>query len=168
MYLVDLSATRHLAAVNCGGCQPHSVDGSESNRAFTTRNDLIWSNIMNSGWELSAVIDFACDRLTPNPGDRSKALAIIQNLWYYGLFSLSFPSTYQRSDSASAYVKMRIDRFYIDLRITAAGTFFVRRLHRPGAAIREARRLVHGSLDCRWQKIPFRTAGTSSALLRLF
>jgi hypothetical protein len=81
---------------------------------------------MNSGWELSAVIDFACDRLTPNPGDRSKALAAIQNLWYYGLFSLGFPGTYQRSDSASVYVKMRIDRFYIDLRIEAAGTLFVR------------------------------------------
>jgi hypothetical protein len=29
------------------------------------------------------------------------------------------------SDSASVYVKMRIDRFYIDLRIGAVGPFFI-------------------------------------------
>ena len=39
------------------------------------------SDIINSGWPIGAVLDFALDRLTPNPDDHLKAVNAIQELW---------------------------------------------------------------------------------------
>jgi hypothetical protein len=39
------------------------------------------ANMINSGWPVSAVLDFACDRLTPGPYDRGDALAAIERLF---------------------------------------------------------------------------------------
>jgi hypothetical protein len=39
------------------------------------------SNMINSGWPISAVLDFACDRLVPNPNDRKDAVDAITYLF---------------------------------------------------------------------------------------
>jgi len=72
------------------------------------------------------------------------------------------------SDSAIVYVKIRIDRFYLGLRIERAGTFCVRSLAPPWRCYFRRVAWSGGPSIATGRRFSFRTVGTSSALRYAF
>jgi hypothetical protein len=56
------------------------------------------SDIINSGWPIAAVLDFALDRLAPTPEEHFCALNYIEDLWYHDAIIIG-PGIYQPDSS---------------------------------------------------------------------
>jgi hypothetical protein len=59
------------------------------------------ANLINSGWDVSTVLDFACDRITPNPYRRLDALNLMQILWYPDAIIISAEVTQKPTSGAN-------------------------------------------------------------------